>query len=460
MSYYPRKYTPRKNYEKKYKKMKKGTGKKNAKAYYDYKQTKRSYLDARQDEKRARGPGFISTAGGVIGGGIGGFLGGPAGALTGAGLGAHAGHLVEQITGFGDYKVIHNSLMRGGISPPQIINRMKNGATVIRHREYITDINASTAFQIQTYALNPALASSFPWLSQIASAYDEYQWEGMIFEFKSLSSDAILSTSASTSLGAVIMATQYNSLNPPFADKRSMENYEFGNSAKPSLSFIHPVECKASVTPLTKLYTRTGAIVPGSDQRLYDLGEFNIATQGMQANGGVVGELWVSYQVALYKEKVNPSDLTDHFDTLTYTNALPLGSDVTAVNASAATRQSSLGCQIATNGGGGQDIRFPATISSGVYYLTITWIGTVAATLTLPSLGTTNLSLLQWFQGDSATSMASPLNGVSSLAASQQYFIRVTGQGAILTVNNNGTLPSGTNRIQIVITQVSSNLIG
>jgi len=205
------------------------------------------------------------------------------------------------IRGFGDYKVGSNSLMRGGMSPPMITNSISNGAVIIRHREYLRDIFNSTNFSAIEFDLNPGLTASFPWLSQIAASFAQYRFRGLVFEFKTTSSDTVLSSSASTSLGTVVLATQYNALDSPFTNKFEMENWEYSVSTKPSLSVLHPVECAKSQTPVSLLWTRTG--VKEGDERLYDLGNFVIATVGMQGTAGTssIGELWVSYEIELYK---------------------------------------------------------------------------------------------------------------------------------------------------------------
>lgn len=432
--------------------------KKKSKAHYAYKTEKMYLKDKAKNQDRP--PGVIHD----IGGEIGSMLGGPipiVGPVVGKFLGGKLGHLVEKITGFGDYQVKNNSILRGGMSPPQVINSMNNGGYIVRHREYICDINASTDFTIQTFPINPGMAVTFPWLSQIAGSFEEYKWRGVLFEAKSLSSDAVLSTATSSALGAVIMATQYNCLSPPFTDKRSMENYEFASSAKPSISQIHPVECSSALTPLTKLYVRNGAIPDNADQRLYDLGEFNIATQGMQSNTGVVCELWVTYEVEFYKNKYNPIDMTDHFDLLNgYSTTQPLGTSPALMNASAVVRGSSLGCTIADSVGLGSNILFPKNVSSGIYLITVTWIGTVSAVLTYPAINCVGCTQLQWWQGDLANSQASPVNGVTSLTACVQYFVKINAQNAYVYFLTGATLPTGTNRVQVVVTQVSTTLTG
>lgn len=425
-------------YKKKYLESKGLVGKsqaRNTSAYYNYKRTRAIQKDRQRtaDAARKRGPGMISEGGKLLGGLAGTALSGtPLGTAIGGFLGGKIGHLVEQITGFGDYTVTSNSVMKGGMTPPQVVNSMNKGGYIIRHREYICDINATTAFTIQTFALNPGLASSFPWLSQIAPSFESYRWRGLLFEFKSLSSDSVLSTATSSALGAVIMATNYNALSPPFPDKKTMENHEYGNSSKPSCSFIHPIECKSSQVPNTKLYIRTGDGFSG-DQRLYDLGEFNIATQGMQASSGVAGELWATYEVELFFNRYLPFVGGDHFKLLSVTNAAPLG---TATLASS-TNGSTLGGTINT---AGTIYSFPPNLSSGLYCISYSVAGG-ATSITQPALGLTNCAAVNGYRNNSTAVVEGPPNGNTTTVLCKDFIIRVTGQNATVTFSG-ATLPT------------------
>lgn len=234
--------------------------------------------------------------------------------------------LMTLVRGFGDYQVNGNTLMNGN-DPPIIQNTVNQNGVVISHREYIGDINATTAFTRQDFVINPGLAETFPWLSDVAPSFESYELQGMLFEFKSLASDSVLSSATSSALGAVIMSTQYDVLDVPFTNKSQMENYQYSSSSKPSRSFIHPIECKRSNSVFTKLFVRNAGVSPGADLRLYDFGRFSIATVGMQSATGVVGELWVTYQFRLITAKLSPeiAGIVDHFHltAATITNATP-----------------------------------------------------------------------------------------------------------------------------------------
>lgn len=352
-------------------------------------------------------------------------IGGDIGSSLGRMLGHGAQSLFKMVTGFGDYDIENNSLLEGGMSPPEIVNSVQNNGVIIRHREYIKDIFASEAFELASFDLNPGITTTFPWLSGVASAYEQYSFRGLIFEIKSLSSDAVLSTAASSALGSVMMATSYNVLDPNFATKSQMLNYEFANSAKPSLDFIHPVECAPHLTSVDTMYIRTGSLPPEADQRLYDLGNFQVATVGMQASTGIVGELWATYEIFLTKPKFgNIGKATqDVFQLNGSWTTQPLGT--TQVKNSA----SNIGGFIT----GGNVYNFPVALSSGRYIVTYWVDGSTPAAIIIPAFNIQNGTVLQASQ--------SPNNGISTDNFMVQKIVNITQQYATITLSG-GTFPS------------------
>lgn len=214
----------------------------------------------------------------------------------------------DTIMGRGAYKRRGGSKILGG-NPPTVQN--SSGGFIIRHREYIGDLNTSQSFSNYSFPLNPGIESTFPWLAQVAQQFEEWVPRGIVFQFKSTSSDAVVSTNANAALGTVIMATEYNPYNGAFANKQQMENYEWAKSCKPSQSMLHGVECAASKNVQKAFFVRTEAVASGQDQRLYDLGTFQIAAVGMQSNGGACGELWISYEIELRKPRIQVGEAGD-----------------------------------------------------------------------------------------------------------------------------------------------------
>jgi hypothetical protein len=204
----------------------------------------------------------LSAAGGALGGrdGLGG-LGSAAGGLL--------GNTISKLVWFGDYKVMENTLVKDidmGHSIPSFGDQ--SGGTVIRHREFLADVRApaSTAFNLTfRISVNPGLASSFPWLAQIAGNYQQYHIRGMVFEFISTSFEY----STNAGLGSVVMVTVYDVTKPAFTSKLAMENSQFCVSGKPSVD-MHPIECAKAMINNPIKYIHTSPVPANEDQRLFD----------------------------------------------------------------------------------------------------------------------------------------------------------------------------------------------
>nr|QKV51326.1 putative capsid protein [Crucivirus sp.] len=319
-------------------------------------------------------------AGGMIGSGYG-FKG--AGSALGGKLGSYL-HYIGKIFGSGDYVTAANQLKHNVLTNSTQIPVFSDGANDvrIRHREFLGDIissNTAAAFRLQSFPINPGLLSSFPWLSQVCGAtWQQYRVNGMVFEFRSMSADALNSTN--TALGSVVMATDYDSADAVFTSKADMENTEFGVSCKPSSSMIHGIECARYQTAMSEQYIRSAAVPANKDIRMYDLGNFQIATVGFQGQSVNCGELWVSYDVSLLKTKGSPPGAVMGLANLQIagaTAALPLGTGFTI----AAAGQDSIGITWVT----GNLLSFPVLPIGTTFLLTYN-LSVASAALTLPTI--------------------------------------------------------------------------
>lgn len=345
------------------------------------------------------------------------------------------------VTGYGAYKVRSNALYSGATVPYIRNSNIAENALVISHKEYIGDVVTSAtpgAFTIKGFPINVGLARTFEWLTQIAMNYEQYVLEGLLFCFKSFSADALNSTN--TALGNVIMATNYNPYNAPFADKAEMEGYEFSTSFKPSMSAIHPVECSPYQTPVSELYVRTGTAPSGADLRLYDLGTFYIATTGFQGASVNIGELWVTYQVALLKPKLY--------------QALGLGEDAFRVAFSGNDNTNTLGTTqtIAYNNCGitlsATTIFFPQYPHRTRYYIRYsTRAAAAAAVPTIATAGATNAVQVKQGQAPDAATVSPNATSyfiVDYFGLSIQGSITISWSGAYgVAATNTGTLEIG-----------------
>lgn len=266
------------------------------------------------------GQGLFSALGGMGGG----YLGGPMGSI----LGAKAGDLLSKITGFGDYTVGKNTLVEGNSVPTF---RLASEGVEVSHREYLQDVTGSTAFSITAMDINPGVETSFPWLSQLAQNFEEYEMLGLVYEYRPSSGSAV--SAASAALGVVIYATDYNALAPNFVNKQQMESYEFSCSTVPFQGMLHPVECARHSNAMDTLFVRNGPVPANADARMYDMGSFQFASQGMQS-AYAVGELWVSYHVRLKKPRIGSylgsyARITEKVAS-TASAAAPFGTDATS----------------------------------------------------------------------------------------------------------------------------------
>lgn len=249
------------------------------------------------DKVLSRLPKGTFAAGGAA---IGARMGGAKGASMGRNLGAG----LASISGYGDYTVRSNSLGTVSTSVDMVPQFVKNDHSVrVVHREYISDLKVPsnpTEFSNADYLINPANATLFPWLARMAKQYSQYKIHGMVFSYKSMSSEY----ADAGPLGTVVLATNYNAVDRKFGSKLEMENSEFAVSTKPSQSMIHAIECDPGVTGLSVLYVRDPAYetTDTSDRRFYDYGRFQVATTGLPGMvGSTMGELWVSYDIEFTK---------------------------------------------------------------------------------------------------------------------------------------------------------------
>jgi len=244
----------------------------------------------------------LRALGGFAGGSLGSMVGSPG---AGASVGSSLGAALSKWLGSGDYTVNSNSIvsrvMRGSDAIPGMHS---NGQTVvIRHKEYLGEIRGSQNFAIQKQLqINPGNTQVFPWLSSVAAQFQEYRIKGMVYHYVPSSGSAVASTNAA--LGTVMMQTSYRSNDSAPLNKIEMLNEYWATEAVPSESFCHPVECDPKENPFNVQYVRTGSVPTGDSVLLYDLGRTYIATSGQQIDGGVLGDLWVTYEIELKKPMV------------------------------------------------------------------------------------------------------------------------------------------------------------
>lgn len=182
------------------------------------------------------------------------------------------------------------------------------GATVrVKHREFIQDLLVDATGKLNTkYYLQPGDSSTFPWLHQLASNFQEYRIHGMVYYYRSLIADSLVAGSTVQGIGQIIIATDYNVLSNgyaalPFPSKAEMQNTQFTQSSKLSGDCMHIIECDPAMQVIPSNWIRTSSNLPtNADARLYDMAKTQILVEATAPNQRV-GELWVSYDIELRK---------------------------------------------------------------------------------------------------------------------------------------------------------------
>lgn len=255
---------------------------------------------------------------------VGGILGDAIGSLTGlklGGAGKWLGSGIGSIFGSGDYQLTGSMPKYNVLSGQTPKFDTTHSTNIISHREYLGDVNGGTAFTNRVYPLNPGSELTFPWLSSIATGYQQYRFHGLIFEFRPLITDFV----ASGAPGVVVMTTNYNPDDSAYGSRQEAENADFAVSTKPTLGLMHMIECSSEITQFTWYNVRAGEV---PSKRAYDWGNFQFISQNNPSQN--LGELWVSYCVEFIKPILPITrgvfrDYSTHCYRYDVTSAAPLG---------------------------------------------------------------------------------------------------------------------------------------
>jgi len=249
---------------------------------------------------------------------------------------------------------------------PKINRSFSNGDVEVEHTEFLADIRGSTAFQVNAIPVNPGLASSFPWLSRMASMYESYQIKALRYEYRTETS--------TNAVGSVMGAVDYDASDPPPLYKEQLANYRGYQRSAPWNNFTQK-SLPEDLNKRKSYYVRSGALSANQDIKLYDVGNFFLAT-GLQADNSVIGELYVHYKIKLMTPQLtNPAvgnALSGRWTFSTTAAATANGSD--------APLTASGTCLSAT----------PAVITAiAPYDCLVTWVGRGNGPFTLVTTGST-----------------------------------------------------------------------
>lgn len=174
---------------------------------------------------------------------------------------------------------------------------LPNGDCVVEHSEFIQDVAGSVLFSVTGLPINPGQSFMFPWLSQIAPNYESYKFDFLIFTYE----NAVGSQTA----GKVLLGVDFDASDPAPVDKQQFASYQGYSSDAPWKTFTQH-NSKDNLNKRSSYYVRPGALPAGTDIKLYDVGNFFVASQGM-VDASNVGELYVKYRVKFMTPQIQNS---------------------------------------------------------------------------------------------------------------------------------------------------------
>jgi len=367
-------------------------------------------------------------------------------------LGQTIGEGISRIFGQGQYTIEQNTLVNQG--PPSFAS-LESGMR-IHHREFVQNIQSSVDFNNTTFQISPTNSTLFPWLSTIATNFDQYQFKGLVLYFSTTCGTGFASTN--NGMGVVGMTTVYDPSSPPLPNKRNAEDYGGCTAGVPSASILHPVECKPSAAVLDKFYCQINSITNKEDWKFYSQGILNVFTEGMQQAGVAIGELWVTYDIVLYKPRIRPIGTIGaaaskiSATTSTMTTAQVFGT------ADIPESTGNLGCSYV---GGNGYIKIPKATPRGYYFCN--WMSTTGASTVSYACNALsgNVTLTNYFQNNSASAIQAP-NGSAANAwhgASVLLYKSDEEEGQFKFVTNSGS-EVGPKQFDITIIKVPNSLAG
>lgn len=250
------------------------------------------------------------------------------------------------------------------------IDRASYDSCRVSHREFIGNVTGSVAFALSnTFAINPALAASFPWLSTMAQSWQRYRFRYLRFKY--------LTRTGTATPGSVMLAMDPDAADANPATEVILSTYWCKESAcyVEELCLEIPSHLLAPARGEMH-FTRTAALAANLDIKTYDVGNFFVGTvDGTAVNWG---KLWVEYQIDLMTPQLPPAGPF-------------VGNGGMVTGATAQTGANPFGTAPTVDAQAQGIAMSAASVLSfanpGTYSVCITYVGTVISAVAAPTVG-------------------------------------------------------------------------
>lgn len=173
---------------------------------------------------------------------------------------------------------------------------MAGRSITVTHSEFFASGLSYNAFHVEPYPLNPGLFSTFPWLSGIASRYEQYH-------FRSL--EVVYHTrQPSIARGTLAFMFDFDVLdNPPSTLVQALQTQDHtAQSVWKDIRLRIPIRNDRSTYYVRSAFPSTTSY----DERLYDYGKLYVISEGCSdgVDGAVMGQIELIYTVDLINPQI------------------------------------------------------------------------------------------------------------------------------------------------------------
>jgi len=188
---------------------------------------------------------------------------------------------------------------RGG----EIINSRTHSAPEIREgEELIATVLGSVGFATTQFSINPANATTFPWLSKIAQLFERFEFEMLSFHF----GHDVSGFATQGQTGLVYLSALYDAAAAAPGTVSQIEATDPFVPCMPNQDSCCRLDKKSMHPSNEPKYCLQGNPPGATDIKTYNVGSLFVTTTGM-ANTSEIGKLRVKYRVRLFDRILDAS---------------------------------------------------------------------------------------------------------------------------------------------------------
>lgn len=193
----------------------------------------------------------------------------------------------------------------------------------LRHTEFLGEVEGNTSFQVKSYALNPGLEKTFPWLHKQARGWQFYRFNKLTVRF--------VTRSPSDTAGSLIYVIDYRSQDPKPTNESQATNAYGSREGAVWRNLSQGLNLKTA--GLVSAWKQVRAAATAEDLINFDAGRLHVCTVGIDGtappNQRALGKLYLDFEVEFSTpELTDPDEIKDisrsHSELGIHAEALPI----------------------------------------------------------------------------------------------------------------------------------------